>query len=92
MDSCVIKKYLKNLHSLQKILCSAYTQCTQNNCVFPNKGPIKKIFAKLYYLCISNYETVLYLKSEPKKFSRLCTFKAVKIRYFIVPHEPTIVD
>jgi hypothetical protein len=35
-----IKKTL--LPSLLKILCSAYTQCAQNNCTFPNNGPIKK--------------------------------------------------
>ncbi len=77
MDSCVIKKIFKKiLPSLLKILCSAYTQCTQNNCVFLNKGPIKKFsFAKLFYLYIRNYEKVLYLKSQPNKFSRLCTFK-----------------
>jgi hypothetical protein len=51
---------------LLKFLCSAYIQCTQNNCVFPKKGPIKKF---LYYLCTRNYEKVLY-----SKFSRLCTF------------------
>jgi hypothetical protein len=38
----MIKKYKKNLPSVLKILCFANTQCTQNNCVFPNKGPIKK--------------------------------------------------
>ncbi len=42
MGSCMIKKYKKILPSLLKILCSAYTQCAQNNCVFPNKGPIEK--------------------------------------------------
>jgi hypothetical protein len=28
---------------------------------------------------ITNYEKVQILKSEPKKFSRLCTFKEVSI-------------
>jgi hypothetical protein len=39
----MIKKNIKkSLPSLLKILCSASTQSTQNNCVSPNKGPIKK--------------------------------------------------
>jgi hypothetical protein len=32
----MIKIFLKILPSLLKILCSASTQCTQNNCAFPN--------------------------------------------------------
>jgi hypothetical protein len=38
----MIKKFKKILPSLLKIFCSAYTYYTQNNCVFPNNGPIKK--------------------------------------------------
>jgi hypothetical protein len=38
----MIKKVKKKLPSLLKILCSAYTQCTQNNCAFPSNGSIKK--------------------------------------------------
>ena len=64
------------LPSLLKILCSAYTQYTQNNCIFHNTGPIKTFFlTKSQYLSITNYKKVLNTKLDPKKFSRLCTFK-----------------
>ncbi len=55
-----------------KILCSAYTQYTQNN--WPNQN---FFLTKPQHLSITNYKKVLNSKSEPKKFSRLCTFKQV---------------
>jgi hypothetical protein len=73
----MILKMKKCLPSLLKILRSAYTQYTQNNCTSLNTGPIKTFFlTKPQYLSITNYKKVLYSKSAPKKFSRLCTFKS----------------
>jgi hypothetical protein len=40
----MIKKVKKNLPSLLKVLCSAYTQYTQNISTFLNTGPIKTFF------------------------------------------------
>ncbi len=42
-ESYMIKEY-KKLHSLLKILCSAYTQYTQNSCTSVNTDPIKYFF------------------------------------------------
>ncbi len=70
-----LKKYIKKFYLacwkffVLRILSVRWTIVSS-----PIRAQSKNFFAKLYYLCINNYEKVLYLKSEPKKFSRLCAF------------------
>jgi hypothetical protein len=41
------------------------------------------LFAKSYYLCMTNIKIVQNLKSKPKKFSFLCTFNCTLTFYCI---------
>jgi hypothetical protein len=41
------------------------------------------LFAKSYYLCMTNIEIVQNSKSKPKKFSFLCTFNCTLTFYCI---------
>ncbi len=59
----------KKIGSKKKILCSGYTQYTQNNCIFLNTGPIKTfLLTKTLYLSKTNYKKVQNSNRSPKNY------------------------